>query len=145
MLTKNGGDDNKRRLSRVHYIVRCTVHHARWRNNALQTMLKKTRLATEDRRCRDAARGLSKTGQRCVADRPIKCFHFIRVWFVTHMICNLHDFIRVWFAGQGCVADRPIKCRHFIRVWFVTRMICSMYDFIRVWFATRMVSNTYNF
>ena len=39
VLTKNGGGDHKRRLSRVHYIVQCTVYNARWRNNALQTML----------------------------------------------------------------------------------------------------------
>ena len=36
VLTKNGGGDHKRRLSRVHYIVQCTVYNARWRNNALQ-------------------------------------------------------------------------------------------------------------
>ena len=94
---------------------------------------------------RDGTRGLSKTGQGCVAHCPIKCLHFIRVWFVTRLICNVYDFIHVWFAGQGCVADRPIKCRHFIRVWFVTCMICNVYDFIRVWFATRMVLNTYSF
>ena len=39
MLTENGGGDHKRRLSRVHYIVQSTVYNARWRNNALQTML----------------------------------------------------------------------------------------------------------
>ena len=39
MLTKNGGGDHRRRLSRVHYIVQCTVYNVRWRNNALQTML----------------------------------------------------------------------------------------------------------
>ena len=39
VLTKYGGGDHKRRLSRVHYIVQCTVYNARWRNNALQTML----------------------------------------------------------------------------------------------------------
>ena len=38
--------------------------------------------------------------QGCVADRPIKCRHFIRVWFVTCMICNVYDFIRVWFATR---------------------------------------------
>ena len=31
--------DHKRRLSTVHYIAQCTVFNARWRNNALQTML----------------------------------------------------------------------------------------------------------
>ena len=39
VLTKNGAGDHKRRLSRVHYIVKCTVYNARWRNTALQTML----------------------------------------------------------------------------------------------------------
>ena len=39
MLTENGGGDHRRRLSRVHYNVQCTVYNARWRNNALQTML----------------------------------------------------------------------------------------------------------
>ena len=39
VLTKNRRGDLKRRLSRVHYIVQCTVYNARWGNNALQTML----------------------------------------------------------------------------------------------------------
>ena len=39
VLTKCGGGDHKRRLFRMHYIVQCTVCNARWRNNALQTIL----------------------------------------------------------------------------------------------------------
>ena len=36
--------------------------------------------------------------QGCVADRPMKCRHFMRVWFVTCMISYAYDFIRVWFV-----------------------------------------------
>ena len=83
---------------------------------------------------RRALRGLSNTGLVCRwSSNEMPSFH-------TRMICNVYDFIRVWF-----VTCMICNVHGFMRIWFVACMICNVYDFIRVWFATRMVLNTYNF
>ena len=114
---------------------------------------------------RRALRGLSKTGVCRWSSNKMPSFHtrmicnvydFIRVWFVPCMICNVYDFIRVWFVPcmicnvYDFIRVWVVPCMicnvyDLIRVCFVPCMICNVHDFIRVWNATRMVLNTYNF
>ena len=83
-------------------------------------------------------KGLVRQG--CVPDHPMKCRHFICVWFVPCMISYVYDLYRIWFVT--CMISYAYD---LYRVWFVPCMICNVFDFIGVWFATPIVSNTYNF